>query len=321
VDAPLAPSALSLGAPPTGAPGFSSVLGNLVSAVDAKQDHAQQVTRSVLLGQGAQLHESVIAMQEAGVSFQLMVEVRNKLVESYQELMRMPVYPCLESFSLMQSFLGSLVALWRQLGLNQRVSLIVAAFAVVGSLGALVIWSRQPDYQLLYGRLSDKDAAQIICSLQTQGVPHRTGQGGAMVYVPADQVHRLRPTARSVDRFHGHGEFPGFQRRASEEPRDRIEAHSLRKGSHEFVARHDARGRDPVVQPHTPRQAVASGARDGWNTRSVGEGDLPQLSLRDLDGVDLWSLESADRGELEEIVSCGQAAERSPAFTRERSVR
>jgi flagellar M-ring protein FliF len=78
----------------------------------------------------------------------------------------------------MQSFLGSLVALWRQLGLNQRVSLIVAALAVVGSLGALVIWSRQPDYQLLYGRLSDKDAAQIIGSLQTQGVPHRTGQGG-----------------------------------------------------------------------------------------------------------------------------------------------
>jgi flagellar hook-basal body complex protein FliE len=91
VDAPLTPSALSLGAPSAGAPGFSSVLGSLVSAVDAKQDHAQQVTRSVLLGQGAQLHESVIAMQEAGVSFQLMVEVRNKLVESYQELMRMPV--------------------------------------------------------------------------------------------------------------------------------------------------------------------------------------------------------------------------------------
>lgn len=92
----------------------------------------------------------------------------------------------------MQSFLGSLVSLWRQLGLNQRVSLAVAALAVVGSLGALVIWSRQPDYQLLYGRLSDKDAAQIIGSLQSQGVPHRTSNGGAMVYVPADQVHRLR---------------------------------------------------------------------------------------------------------------------------------
>lgn len=91
VDAPRAAGPLSLGPPAAGAPGFSSVLGDLVSAVDAKQDHAQQVTRSVLLGQGAPLHESVIAMQEAGVAFQLMVEVRNKLVESYQELMRMPV--------------------------------------------------------------------------------------------------------------------------------------------------------------------------------------------------------------------------------------
>jgi flagellar hook-basal body complex protein FliE len=33
----------------------------------------------------------VIAMQEASVAFSLMVEVRNKVVESYQELMRMPV--------------------------------------------------------------------------------------------------------------------------------------------------------------------------------------------------------------------------------------
>ena len=36
-------------------------------------------------------HKSVIAMQEASVAFSLMVEVRNKLVESYQELMRMQV--------------------------------------------------------------------------------------------------------------------------------------------------------------------------------------------------------------------------------------
>jgi flagellar hook-basal body complex protein FliE len=36
------------------------------------------------------LHQSVIAMQEASVAFNLMVQVRNKLVESYQELMRMP---------------------------------------------------------------------------------------------------------------------------------------------------------------------------------------------------------------------------------------
>jgi len=92
----------------------------------------------------------------------------------------------------MKPFLSSLVGLWQQLGLNQRVSLVVAALAVAGSLAAVVIWSRQPDFQLLYGRLSEKDASQIISSLQTQNVPHKIANGGATVYVPADQVHRLR---------------------------------------------------------------------------------------------------------------------------------
>ncbi|MBE7538258.1 MAG: flagellar hook-basal body complex protein FliE [Opitutaceae bacterium] len=70
---------------------FSSIFETMVAAVDAKQSEAQALTRQVLLGQNDQLHSSVIAMQEAGVAFQLMVEVRNKLVDSYQELMRMPV--------------------------------------------------------------------------------------------------------------------------------------------------------------------------------------------------------------------------------------
>ncbi len=78
-------------APAVSPASFSSVFETMVDAVDAKQDEAQALTRQVLLGQNDQLHSSVIAMQEAGVAFQLMVEVRNKLVDSYQELMRMPV--------------------------------------------------------------------------------------------------------------------------------------------------------------------------------------------------------------------------------------
>ena len=75
----------------TQAGGFSSLFDQLVDTVDAKQSEASQLTRQVLLGQTDQLHQSVIAMQEASVAFSMMVEVRNKLVESYQELMRMPV--------------------------------------------------------------------------------------------------------------------------------------------------------------------------------------------------------------------------------------
>jgi flagellar hook-basal body complex protein FliE len=71
--------------------GFGKMLEGLVSTVDTKEAQATDLTRQVLLGDSNQLHQSVIAMQEASVAFSLMVEVRNKLVDSYQELMRMQV--------------------------------------------------------------------------------------------------------------------------------------------------------------------------------------------------------------------------------------
>ena len=80
---------------PTGAagtsPAFGGVLGNLVDEVNAKQEAANQSVKDMISGQNVSLHQTVLAMEEAGVSFQLMVEVRNKLLESYQELMRMQI--------------------------------------------------------------------------------------------------------------------------------------------------------------------------------------------------------------------------------------
>jgi flagellar M-ring protein FliF len=92
----------------------------------------------------------------------------------------------------MKKFAQSLLTLWQQLGLNQRVSLIVAALAVVAGMVALVVWSRRPDYQLLYARLGDKDAAAIISYLETQNIPHQVTAGGTAVQVPSDQVYKLR---------------------------------------------------------------------------------------------------------------------------------
>ena len=92
----------------------------------------------------------------------------------------------------MKNFTQSLLDLWKQLGLNQRVSLAVAACAVAAGLIAVVMWSRRPDYQLLYARLSEKDATTIIGQLQTQNIPHVVTAGGTAVQVPSDQVYKLR---------------------------------------------------------------------------------------------------------------------------------
>jgi len=70
---------------------FDNVLTNLVQDVSAKQAASGQAVSGLLGGQNVSLHQTMIAMEEASVSFQLMVEVRNKLLESYQELMRMQI--------------------------------------------------------------------------------------------------------------------------------------------------------------------------------------------------------------------------------------
>ncbi len=92
----------------------------------------------------------------------------------------------------MNDFLQSLRQLWRQLGLNQRISLVLTALALLGVLAAVIAWSQRTDYQLLYGGLSAKDSAQIISQLDSQGIRYKVAQGGAAIFVPAEKIHSLR---------------------------------------------------------------------------------------------------------------------------------
>ena len=73
------------------APGFGDMLEGLVKGVDRKNKHAKQEVKDLILGKSDNIHEATVAMQEAGVAFNLMLEVRNKLTESYQTLLRMHV--------------------------------------------------------------------------------------------------------------------------------------------------------------------------------------------------------------------------------------
>jgi flagellar M-ring protein FliF len=92
----------------------------------------------------------------------------------------------------MKNFAQSLLDLWKQLGLNQRVSLVVTSLGVVGGLIAVVLWSQRPDFQLLYARMGDKDAAAVISYLETQNIPHQVTAGGTAVQVPSSMVYKIR---------------------------------------------------------------------------------------------------------------------------------
>ncbi|MDP0499635.1 MAG: flagellar hook-basal body complex protein FliE [Verrucomicrobiota bacterium JB022] len=77
----------------SGAPalGVENLARDFVRAVDQKQDVASHEVRQLMTGESTNLHQAMISMRESGLAFTMMVEVRNKLVESFQELMRMQV--------------------------------------------------------------------------------------------------------------------------------------------------------------------------------------------------------------------------------------
>jgi flagellar hook-basal body complex protein FliE len=93
--AELQPLAANSSCSVSGAPGadrsFATVLKGLVQEVNQKQVAAGESVQALQSGQNVPLHQTMIAIEEANLSFQLMVEVRNKLLESYQEIMRMQV--------------------------------------------------------------------------------------------------------------------------------------------------------------------------------------------------------------------------------------
>jgi len=62
-----------------------------VKGVDQKKKVSAQQTQDLILGRSDNIHEAVVKSEEAKVAFNLMIEVRNKLVDSYKELMRMQV--------------------------------------------------------------------------------------------------------------------------------------------------------------------------------------------------------------------------------------
>ena len=74
----------------TGGSSFSEALTRLVDSVD---DNATQANDAVagMLNKTGDVHDAMIALQRAEMSLQLTVQIRNKLIQAYQDIMRMPV--------------------------------------------------------------------------------------------------------------------------------------------------------------------------------------------------------------------------------------
>ncbi len=70
---------------------FANTLKEFLEWVNAQQEKAKEIREAVLRGEDIPLHRMVIEFEKAGVALNLLIEIRNKLLEGYQELMRMQV--------------------------------------------------------------------------------------------------------------------------------------------------------------------------------------------------------------------------------------
>ena len=92
--AKIAPTASAVASLPTAKTEatFSTAFKNALTAVSAAQNNATQLQNKVQMGEpGASLEETMIAMQKAQIGFQAALNVRNRMVQAYSDIMNMQV--------------------------------------------------------------------------------------------------------------------------------------------------------------------------------------------------------------------------------------
>jgi flagellar hook-basal body complex protein FliE len=86
-----APKLDSISSQQAGGGEFRSLLNSAVQHVTAAQNNADAAVQSFLSGETDELHSTILATQRADLEFDMFMQVRNKVVSAYQEIMRMQV--------------------------------------------------------------------------------------------------------------------------------------------------------------------------------------------------------------------------------------
>lgn len=80
---------------------------------------------------------------------------------------------------------------FNRLGNQQKIMFMVALAAIITVIVGSVLWSRQPDWKVLFSNIDEKDGGAIVAVLEQQNIPHKFNESGSLL-VSSDRVHEIR---------------------------------------------------------------------------------------------------------------------------------
>ena len=98
---------------------------------------------------------------------------------------------------------------FNELSQRQKLAAAAAVAVAIAMLVGVWLWSRAPDYAVLFSNLEERDGGAIVTALQQQNVPYKFSPGGHAILIPSSMVHdvRLRLAAQGLPK----GGLVGFE--------------------------------------------------------------------------------------------------------------
>jgi flagellar M-ring protein FliF len=77
-------------------------------------------------------------------------------------------------------------------GLGNKLWLVIGMIALAATIVLAALWSRAPDYKVLFTNLNDKDSGAVLSTLSQMNIPFKFAEGGSAILIPGESVHSVR---------------------------------------------------------------------------------------------------------------------------------
>ena len=91
-----------------------------------------------------------------------------------------------------QQFLSQAKEIWTNMSPNQRFAAVGVTIFTIVCMITMLIWAQRPKYEVLYSRLAEDDANNIVMEMEASKIPYRLEQNGTVILVPSKRIPELR---------------------------------------------------------------------------------------------------------------------------------